>query len=48
MKDVNFNITKDFNDTTTYGFEAAFVEMAAELGINKLKFLLEALRLFHH
>ena len=31
MRDVRFNITKDKNDTATYGLEAAFVEMSGEL-----------------
>jgi len=35
MKDVKFNITKDKNDTATYGLEAALVEMSGEL--SKLK-----------
>jgi hypothetical protein len=33
MQNVNFTITKDKNDTATYGVEAAFVELEANLGI---------------
>uniref|UniRef100_A0A7M5XNT6 Uncharacterized protein n=2 Tax=Clytia hemisphaerica TaxID=252671 RepID=A0A7M5XNT6_9CNID len=32
--DVDFSITKDKNDTSTYGIEAAFVEMAGQLTNN--------------
>ena len=31
MKDIKFNITKDRNDTATYGVTAAFIEMSGEL-----------------
>ena len=31
LKDIKFNITKDKNDTSTYGVEAAMVQMAAQL-----------------